>query len=107
MQFALREILLCLLSLSRGRVNVKIATTKSVGFIVLEISTKESGIGIPLEDKKHLFDPAFFLPATRGSIHMSLRQAHEIVSRQGGRMEEVGNGLDNIKFKVILPKHEK
>jgi hypothetical protein len=104
LHFAVREILLCTGSLSTARIKVEIPKARNATFSTIQIRCKVPGAGISPEDKKHLFDPTFFLSALKRGTHMSLNLAHVLIHRQGGSLTEEGHTPDEILFRIRLPK---
>ncbi|OGS20672.1 MAG: hypothetical protein A3J83_05095 [Elusimicrobia bacterium RIFOXYA2_FULL_40_6] len=69
----------------------------------VEITTSDTGAGIPEEIKKHLFEPFFTTKEVGKGTGLGLSLVYEIVKKHKGTIEvesEAGNGT---KFVIKLP----
>jgi signal transduction histidine kinase len=88
-----------------GVVRVQVRPGRAAGEVVLEVA--DSGIGIPPEDREHLFERFYRAPAaTDGAIPgtgLGLTITKAIVEAHGGSIS-VADGLDGgTAFVVVLP----
>jgi signal transduction histidine kinase len=88
-----------------GLVRIRVAPRPEDGTVVLEVA--DSGIGIPEEDREHLFERFYRAPAaTEGAIPgtgLGLPITKAIVDAHGGSMR-VADGIDGgTAFVVVLP----
>jgi signal transduction histidine kinase len=80
---------------------IRITTTHEGEWVV--VAVKDSGIGIPPENRARLFDPFFTTKPIGVGTGLGLSICHGIVLGMGGRIEvesEVGQGTT---FRVFLP----
>jgi len=78
---------------------LKVLTRKTKGFV--EVSFKDTGVGISKEDMKKIFAP-FFTRKARG-IGLGLAICKRIVERHGGRIEVESQKGKGSTFTVKLP----
>jgi signal transduction histidine kinase len=88
-----------------GLVRIRVAPRPEDGTVVLEVA--DSGIGIPVQDREHLFERFYRAPAaTEGAIPgtgLGLPITKAIVDAHGGSMQ-VADGIDGgTAFVVVLP----
>lgn len=69
------------------------------GFIAVDIT--DTGVGIPMEDIKHLFDP--FYTTKKSGTGLGLAISYGIVQRHGGQIKVHSHLGKGTTFTVILP----
>jgi signal transduction histidine kinase len=67
----------------------------------VELSIRDSGVGIPPEDMDKLFDP--FFSTKEGGIGLGLSIAHRIIDQHHGKIEVTSNPNEGTIFTVYLP----
>ena len=67
----------------------------------VELTIQDSGIGIPLEDLKKLFDP--FFSTKEGGIGLGLSIAHRIIDQHHGKIEVESTPGKGTLFTISLP----
>jgi len=74
---------------------------------VLEIVFKDTGVGIPKEDRPHIFD-AFFTkkPKVKG-VGLGLSVSYGIIRRHGGMIDVASKEGEGTTFRIILPVETK
>ena len=68
----------------------------------LEIEVADTGIGIASENLPSLFQPLFSTKGSRGT-GLGLASVHDMVTRQGGRVEVTSQVGCGSQFRVIFP----
>lgn len=70
---------------------------------ILSIQITDTGTGIPMELRHHLFEP--FVSARHGGIGLGLAHAHDIVSAHGGTLRLLDQATSTT-FEIELPWQE-
>jgi signal transduction histidine kinase len=76
-------------------------TTKVREASIVLITVEDTGSGIPVEDREHIFD-AFFTTKTSGT-GLGLAISRTIVERHGGSLQLVDGGPAGSTFEIALP----
>lgn len=71
----------------------------------VEITVTDTGPGVSLEDRKHLFEPFFTTRAEGTGLGLAL--CREIVLQHGGTIELVAESDTGTTFRVLLPTGER
>ena len=69
----------------------------------IQLSIRDSGVGIPPEDMKKLFDP--FFSTKEGGVGLGLSIAHRIIDQHHGKIEVESHPGEGTLFTVWLPIH--
>jgi signal transduction histidine kinase len=81
---------------------VEVSTSEADGWVRIDV--RDSGVGIPLANRKQVFDPFFTTKPVGTGTGLGLSISYGIVERHGGRMvfeSEEGKGST---FSVLLPR---
>jgi len=70
----------------------------------IELSVKDTGVGISEEDIQKLFDP--FFSTKEGGIGLGLSITHRIIDQHHGKIEVESSPNEGTLFKVYLPIHD-
>jgi two-component system sensor histidine kinase AtoS len=70
----------------------------------MKLSVRDSGIGIPPEDLKKLFDP--FFSTKEGGIGLGLSIAHRIIDQHHGKVEVESHPGEGTTFHLWLPLNQ-
>jgi signal transduction histidine kinase len=70
----------------------------------VRISVKDTGVGIPPENMKKLFEPLFTTKAN--GIGLGLAVSKKLAEANGGRIEVESEAGAGSKFTIYLPVHE-
>ncbi|MBD3298566.1 MAG: tetratricopeptide repeat protein [candidate division Zixibacteria bacterium] len=84
-----------------GTGSITVRTFANDGYVHVEIA--DSGVGIPAEQVRQLFDPSFSKRGSRIKAGLGLFTSYNIVQKHGGEIRvesEVGKGS---RFTVVLP----
>jgi two-component system sensor histidine kinase HydH len=71
----------------------------------IQLSIRDSGIGIPPENMKKLFDP--FFSTKEGGVGLGLSIAHRIMDQHHGKIEVESHPGEGTLFNLWLPIHQK
>ncbi len=71
----------------------------------MKLSIRDSGIGIPPEDLKRLFDP--FFSTKEGGMGLGLSIAHRIIDQHHGKIEVESTPGEGTAFHLWLPLNQK
>ena len=71
----------------------------------MKLSIRDSGIGIPPEDLKRLFDP--FFSTKEGGMGLGLSIAHRIIDQHHGKIEVESTRGEGTAFHLWLPLNQK
>jgi signal transduction histidine kinase len=70
----------------------------------MKLSVRDSGIGIPPEDLKKLFDP--FFSTKEGGLGLGLSIAHRIIDQHHGKIEVESHPGEGTAFHLWLPLNQ-
>lgn len=86
-----------------GNVKIEVIKTRKKQ---VEIVFRDSGIGIPDDMKKHIFEPFYRVDTSRsrnnGGVGLGLSMVESILKNQGGSIEVLDNENGGSCFKVVL-----
>jgi two-component system cell cycle sensor histidine kinase/response regulator CckA len=71
----------------------------------VQIAVQDTGIGMPRELLRHVFEP-LFTTKTHGGTGLGLAVAHQVVTRHGGFIFAESKAGDGSTFHLFLPKVE-
>ena len=73
----------------------------------LQISVEDDGIGIPLDEREHIFTPFYRLDRSRdratGGFGLGLSISRESITAQGGELYVTQSSLGGARFDIRLP----
>ncbi len=105
--YQLRQVLINLLTNaihatgSKGNITISLETAD--GMVVL--SVKDTGIGIPRENMKRIFEPFFSTKSPGQGTGLGLFVTHNIIKKLGGAIDLESTVGQGTVFKISLPKH--
>jgi two-component system sensor histidine kinase AtoS len=70
----------------------------------MRLSIRDSGIGIPPENLKRLFDP--FFSTKEGGMGLGLSIAHRIIDQHQGKIEVESSPGEGTTFHIWLPLNQ-
>ncbi|MEA3222056.1 MAG: PAS domain S-box protein, partial [Thermodesulfobacteriota bacterium] len=70
---------------------------------VLEIVFKDTGVGIPKEDRPHIFDAFFTKKSKVKGVGLGLSVSYGIIKRHDGTIDVAGKEGEGTTFRIILP----
>jgi signal transduction histidine kinase len=79
-------------------------TTRQVGDEV-SVAVSDTGVGMPPEVRKHLFEPFFSTKGPGRGTGLGLAVSHGIVATHGGRIDVESEPGHGTCFTVVLPVH--
>lgn len=86
--------------------SISLSATEEEDAVIIKIS--DTGIGIPLEDQKHIFEPFYRVDRSRsramGGSGLGLSLVHDIIEKHGGSIEIESTLGKGTTFTLYLPK---
>ncbi|MBI5967133.1 MAG: Cache 3/Cache 2 fusion domain-containing protein [Deltaproteobacteria bacterium] len=87
----------------RGELTISTALIHHDGWEDVEVSVKDTGIGIPEENVEKIFEPFFSTKEVGKGIGLGLSICYGIIEAHGGRIEVESKVGEGTTFRVILP----
>jgi len=104
-RFAIRELLTAVLPLATSQKKAFLTFTLSEDDknAIICITVYGKGLNIPEQDKKNVFNSDFFLETNLPGFQMSLMLAKQIIEEHNGKIDEIGQKENELKFKIEIP----